>query len=393
MTDLDEFGELVRAELGDPPPEWSAAQRRRLKGLDLEPRSRAPRAAMLGGGLVLAAACIVAVVQLREPGGASSPSTPVVQSANAPPRESPQRRTIWFAAETRAKVFPLADESTIELQPGGRGRLEESPSGETRFDLHGGRATFRVRPREHGPFAVIAGEYRIEVVGTRFTVDYYPADHLVVAVEEGIVEVDLPARAERVRLAAGETLETERGELSVRSVAPPDEAAPAATRPAGSKTVATDWRSLYREGKVSEACARVKERSLSQWKRALSAAELVDLSATLRSCGDSAGALSALEAVRARFAGSAEAHEALFLMGRIEASRGRPTAAITNLESYVAGAPSARFATEALGRLVELHSGGGNVSRAKELAGLYLQRAPNGPYQALANDVLSRAHP
>jgi hypothetical protein len=79
------------------------------------------------------------------------------------------------------------------------------------------------------------------------------------------------------------------------------------------------------------------------------------------------------------------------LLGRVHALRGDHPAAIVAFESYLGkGAGSARYSSEAMGRLMELHSAAGDAERARAMARRYLASAPDGPYRRLARSLDSR---
>jgi outer membrane protein assembly factor BamD (BamD/ComL family) len=76
----------------------------------------------------------------------------------------------------------------------------------------------------------------------------------------------------------------------------------------------------------------------------------------------------------------------------VHALRGDTTAAIGSFESYLAQRGASPYATEAIGRLMELYSGRGDTERARAMAERYLDRAPNGPYKRLALSLVERPH-
>ena len=98
----------------------------------------------------------------------------------------------------------------------------------------------------------------------------------------------------------------------------------------------------------------------------------------------------ALAALQKRFPSSAEAREAKFLLGRVYALRGDKNSAITSFESYLGQRGTSPYATETIGRLMELYSDRGDTERARAMAERYLERAPNGPYKRLALSLRER---
>src|SRR5690606_21044788 len=83
------------------------------------------------------------------------------------------------------------------------------------FDLHEGTASFVIENQKGAEFSVVAGDYRVVVVGTRFTVGYVPPKKLSVLVKEGAVNVVLPERSQPVLVGAGEQLTISGDEFSL----------------------------------------------------------------------------------------------------------------------------------------------------------------------------------
>ncbi len=399
MTNFERLGEELRGELGEPPAGWTEQQRKRLRAVDLAPApDRRP--------FFLAAA--VAAVALLVGGFYYWPSTQQASTASvtdqpddaspveAQPLEQAPGEALWVEANTEATTRPLQNGGQMTLAAGGRGRLDQRSDHSTRFDLHQGVATFDVHKQEGKEFSVVAGEYRVMVVGTRFVTAYVPPRELNVSVQEGAVQIFMPHRSAPINVDAGEVLEIEGQEFSLRkegeNLASPDAAASpdlgtGAKQAKGTGSAAASWQELYRDGQYREACESARSDSLAKLNGTLAAPAMIDLANTLRLCGDTSGALGILASVRQRHAGSAQAHEALFLMGRIHATSGQSAAAITELEQYLSGAGGGRFAAESLGRLIELHEAAGNRQKARAYSERYLKLSPQGPYRRLAESV------
>ena len=119
----------------------------------------------------------------------------------------------------------------------------------------------------------------------------------------------------------------------------------------------------------------------------LSAATLAEVADAARLGGDSELAVRALTLLTRRFPSSPQARHGKFLLGRLHALRGDRAAAVAALESYLGAGDGSQYATEAVGRLMELYSQSGETERARNMARRYLERAPNGPYQRLARSL------
>jgi hypothetical protein len=116
--------------------------------------------------------------------------------------------------------------------------------------------------------------------------------------------------------------------------------------------------------------------------------ELAVLEATARYRKRPDIARRALLAQRTRFAGSARAKEAAFLLGRMAEDADGP-AALGWYERYLSEDPDGAFAAEATGRdMIVTHRIFG-ADRARPLAETYLKRWPTGAYAELSRSILN----
>jgi TolA-binding protein len=279
-----------------------------------------------------------------------------------------------------------------------------------RFDLHAGRASFDVVPKQSRPWIISAGRNEVRVVGTRFSVLYGSGEAFEVEVERGIVSVRVPERASSIELEAGDRLHGQPGRIALahggatprpssQSFVPsaptiPDTAGSASVVPSAAASPALsedEWLRSYRQGNYAASLAQARGIGVNKLIDELPPKSLADLADAARLGGDPALAVRALVALQKRFPSSAEAREGKFLLGRVHALRGDTNAAIASFESYLAQRGSAPYTTEAIGRLMELYSGRGDTERARAMAERYLERAPNGPYKRLALSLLGRA--
>jgi TolA-binding protein len=153
----------------------------------------------------------------------------------------------------------------------------------------------------------------------------------------------------------------------------------------------SDWQTPYRQGNYAASLTRARAIGVKKLIDELSPKSLAELADAARLGGDPELAVRALTALQKRFPGSAEAREGKFLLGRVHALRGDKNAAIGAFEDYLAQKGASTYATEAIGRLMELYSGRGDTERARAMAERYLERAPNGPYQRLARSLLGQS--
>ncbi len=136
---------------------------------------------------------------------------PVIDPAPIVSRSAPIKANIEKSEE------PLVIAESLRTGPGERlgihlangARVDLAP--ETHFhvrvegapELQAGRIGLQVPPqRPEAPFVVMAGPYRVRVVGTRFSIEMN-AEQVAVGVIEGVVEVEREGRV--VRLRAGQS--------------------------------------------------------------------------------------------------------------------------------------------------------------------------------------------
>jgi TolA-binding protein len=96
----------------------------------------------------------------------------------------------------------------------------------------------------------------------------------------------------------------------------------------------------------------------------------------------------ALLAQRRRFPNSPRATEALYMLGRVEESRGDTTRALTWYDEYLRRASSGAFAAEALGRKMIIAKSGHGTDSPRLIAEAYLRQFPSGSYVGTARAIL-----
>jgi hypothetical protein len=95
-----------------------------------------------------------------------------------------------ITAPDRSHLVAEINSDRVGLSPGGEMRILEAERHSVRIRLERGTVACSVSPRRGtGRFEVLAGEYTVRVVGTRFQVTTRPSRPLGVAVEKGTVEV------------------------------------------------------------------------------------------------------------------------------------------------------------------------------------------------------------
>lgn len=394
MDELEALATELRRRLPPVPADLADRQRRRL----LAPRARlAPRRPP---ALFAIPAAVTALLL-------TAGAVWLVVPRNDRATQATHDGQLELVAQRAELRHTLGDGSVIQLEQGARGRLQDGGGAGVRFELERGRGSFSVTPNRGRRFSVNAGPYEVQVVGTKFNVDYQPAGAMRVAVEHGIVLVHEPGR-EAKRLGAGDRLELEPARKEARS-RPADEpskssaaravlSAPAAGAPTEPSAIARplaapdaqSWRELYQRRDYPGALNAARTAGFHRLTEELGVDGLADLADAARLGGDLPAALVALTALERRFPGSPAARNAGFLRGRVLAQSSRLSEAIVAFERYLAANPDGVYSLEAMGRLMELHTARGEAKVAQAIALRYLQRAPSGPYQRLARSLANQ---
>jgi hypothetical protein len=201
--------------LGPPPVEpmpdvaWARVERGLWRQLDASPEPARPATRRrtwlwLAAPLVATAAIATVVVVVRDT------STPVAQVADEPTRvvtdSAPSSISLGDAhiALDAHSAITSSQPATVTLETGG--------------------AWFSVAPRgDRPPFVVIAGDTRVQVIGTRFRVTR-AGEHTDVAVDHGIVEVRHHGTVQR--LTAGQTWSSDEVAIEIDPATPAPPQAP-----------------------------------------------------------------------------------------------------------------------------------------------------------------------
>jgi hypothetical protein len=328
----------------------------------------------------------------------------------------------WLEAAPAGAPLGLhfSDGTQLGLAPGSKGRVAEVTSDGARIVLGAGHLQARVVHRAHTHWLVTAGPYEIEVTGTAFDVDWSEANaRLELTLHDGSVIVRGPSLPDGLRVAAGQRLilRATTGEARLSSTLAPssDEVAPALPSAGAEQAVpASAASSSASEPAPSRAepavSAHASARSSPTWSELLAAGnfravreaaeargvdavlshgalpDLVALADSARYLHERALAQRGLLAERARFANSAEARGAAFVLGRMADDGGARADAIHWYDTYLAESPRGAFAAEALGRKLVALVETGNLTQAHAAAAEYLQRFPHGPHAAYARD-------
>lgn len=332
----------------------------------------APRRSKLAlvpfGRLAVAAAvaALVLVVSLIARNRSAAEPAAIAFSVGATPGVVGER---IVAASPR--VLDFDDGTRVELE--GRGALRVIA-----LDQRGGRilveqgkinASFRHRERTY--WTVEAGGLVVEVTGTRFDVSFDQATQAFeLVMHEGSVKVRGCGIEEGRVVKDVETIR-----VSCAAEAPPQPTLRVLT-PADLPTAKP---------------IAVSAPSAAPSALADSALELLARADAARRSGDMDGARKALLELRRRFPGGAAAAQAAFDLGVLAFDADAHYAdAARWFDICLAEAPHGRLAREALGRMIEAQSNGGDTDAAAETAARYLDMYSGGPHASLAKRLVAQ---
>jgi hypothetical protein len=303
----------------------------------------------------------------------------------------------YLAPDGEPARVAFEDGSVVTLRAGARGRIAEVTAVGARVVLERGEAQLSVVPLPEAAWWVEAGPYTVEVTGTAFTVDWSPDEKtLRVEVEEGSVEVHGPLARAGVALAAGERLVAGGGALRIEKIAAVSEArearapkvAPVASSAASAEptpAATTSWSARLAAGQFATILREGEARGIDTVLGSASLEDLVALADAARYQGRSALARRALMAQRRRFAASAQAATAAFLLGRMADEAGASDEAIGWYDAHLS--EGGAFAAEALGRKMLAEKRAGRIDAARSSARRYLAQHASGPHAEAARAI------
>jgi hypothetical protein len=327
-------------------------------------------------------------------------------------------------------TLEFSDGTEVALSPDARTEVRSIDRHGARVVMSAGTAHVDVAHLEGARWFVDAGPFSIHVTGTAFTVSWNPdGERLDVDMERGTVEIDGPLSDRAIPLRSGQhlTVKVRERETVVRERGQPAPETPATiaatTKGPAEDAGQTDVESrmlprpvLERAGSKATRAARQKaggaDRPERRWAAALAQgqfetivgeAERIGVDSCLADAGESdLAALAdaaryarhtevarrALAALRARFPDAPAARDAAFLLGRLEETAGAPSKACEWYDRYLSESPAGTYASEALGRDMDLAQATYRAGRAEEIAHEYLRRFPQGTYAARARTIV-----
>ena len=421
---MQALGELCQDVLGDgPEPAERTEQLRSFEALTRAPKpARSLRLAAFAAASLLVGGLTFVLLHLL-----SEPQIRFWVGNNEQPTEMGQH----ISAAQAPVDLRFDDQTQLELAPGTGAQVLQDDERSVRLVMGPGRVRARVEKKSRRRWTVQAGPYRVQVLGTRFSVDWREKNGCVdVQVERGRVKVSGQGIAEGgVELTAGAQLHrcmahTDAAKTPTPPV--PDEAvelkpvaAPEPVEAPGPKpsTAARPEAVAKPEPKADPAPIKVASLEgaepvtwqdhldLGQNERAVELAQEVGLDSILRqastqdlwSLAEAARRMKRasmaerlLEGLRVRAPQSKEARLAAFLLGRLAMELSdKPAVAADWFATYTKENPAGELAEEALGRRMQALVAAGRTRQAKTQAGLYLQQYPDGMYALQAQQVIT----
>jgi TolA-binding protein len=327
------------------------------------------------------------------------------------------------AESARQPRVRFSDGSELLLSIATKASLRAVDHRGARISLAEGSAHVDVVHQPGARWFVDAGPFLIAVTGTAFTVGWNTADEqLDVHMERGTVEVSGPLSDGGILLRSGQHLivRVRQRETLIRDledpVAPAAQPAALGTAPAdpdpsplaaprrtsgaraGANSLAgasqgpanRDWSSELANGNFESIVRQAQDSGLEVCLAQATSSDLAALADAARYGRHDEIARRALLAQRRRFALSASAHDACFLLGRLEETEQNIPGAVEWYDRYLTETPSGTYASEALGRKMTLTQRLYTDERARLVAEEYLRRFPQGTYAARAR-ALARA--
>jgi hypothetical protein len=322
----------------------------------------------------------------------------------------------WVTIETSARAQELSLPRDGRLWVGADSRVEVATSEASGavVRLHDGEVGLHVQSGPGLSWRVEVDGFGVEAVGTRFRVRRTSAAPHV-SVQEGVVRLTGPGLPdEGVRIAAADleviadsgvavardALPTEHEVVTPTADSEPDR--PPSDRPQPTTTDVDDagpkpsrdrspaWLQRFRDG-IDAGDDAVAVSALPEGfptgREALTAAEFLDAGDALAGARQPDRADAAYRAACKR-AQAPACGVATFRRALLAARRGEPQEAIRLATHYLDTHPEGSLAAEVLGRRMEWQSVHGSMAAARDDAGDYLARWPDGPRATLAKKIL-----
>jgi hypothetical protein len=323
---------------------------------------------------------------------------------------------------TTEPTLRFSDGTEVALLAGARGRVRAVDEHGARIAVTG-KAKVEVVHWRGSHWLFDLGPFLITVKGTAFTAEWKAAEErLEVTLKTGTVAVSGPLSDEAIALRAGQRLMISMRDKAViiRDIDSTVEASAAASvatqpwspglddpplraaapfagksahrsaRPTAGLSASTlaapssNWTAELAAGRFAVILQQAERRGLDTCLAEVSSDDLAALADAARYSRREDVARRALTAQRRRFAKTARANDAAFLLGRLEETAHYFELALTWYERCLAESPRGTYTSEALGRKMTVVRRLYGAGRARPIAEDYLRRFENGTYAAAA---------
>ena len=313
------------------------------------------------------------------------------------------------ASGTAEPVLRFSDGTEVVFEAGSRGQVKSVAEHGARIAVSG-KVRVSVVHWRGARWLFDAGPFLITVTGTSFTADWREVEgRLEIVLKTGSIAVSGLLSDEAIALRAGQRLviSTREKEVLIRDIDPvvaalpstpssqpapsPQPSVPSVAAPSATSEpipVTSNWRADLAAGRFATILQQAEQRGLDKILAEASSEELAALSDAARYSRRDDVARRALTAQRRRFAQSARAKDAAFLLGRLEEAAQHPELALTWYERYLDESPQGTYTSEGLGRKMTMLQRLDGTGRARPIAEEYLRRYPNGTYAAAARALI-----
>jgi transmembrane sensor len=256
-----------------------------------------------------------------------------------------------------------------------------------------GGARFRVVHDEHRTFEVQAGDVRVRVLGTTFSVVQLPSGPTQVFVEEGHVKVDWLGGSAELQGGEGGVFPPPELHAAAAAVSPAESVQPAMVvaaavgTPGARAPAAKGWRDYAAKGDFAQAYDALNSSNRDVRDEA---ADLMLAADVARLSGHPEQAVSPLRKLCQRHASDRRAPVAAFTLGRVLLDDlGRPSDAAAAFEKARVLWPTGPLAEDALAREADAWQRAGRPELARAIAEQYLARYPQGRHASSLQRVLT----
>jgi TolA-binding protein len=361
-------------------------------------------------GAVAAAACFAIWV------GINSADDRIAFFVNDEPGELAEGH--FIQTEGNREVIRFDGGHQFQFGKATKARVVKAGAGQVIVDLEQGEVQAEVVPGSRVAWIVRAGEYRVAVKGTVFSVNWDDsAAVLKVSVDRGKVAVHGPGVDEEgVFVSQGSSLRADasKGQITVEqthkeeTVTATDsqaqsEVAPVAIDASGTATAQDaslslgkgnvappDWKKMYANKDFQGIMDLAEKKGVETIKRRLGKDELWIVANSARYVRNNRLADELFQVFRSRFPGAGQSQTAAFLLAKFALESSRMTDAERWFETYLSESPDGPLAEEALGRLISVYSKLGKSDKATESAEIYIRKYKDGYFTKQAGIVLNK---